>query len=271
MLNDWPSMANIGLAKSGYILTIIPASESIVNSDLLFKQMQIKRLAHKGLYPVSFTLWNTCTYNVLITSDDDYIQRSPTTIYVVNAPVGPTARSGLKKIIAGDSFTIKIQAKDTRQTSVRCIISSAFVTSFFQEVQLIQIFTSLLFTLKFRGQSSSAIIPRFIFYLDHKTYLNNLKTFSISNSFRILNNLDVTLEDSSLMIEISSFQLSFVSSYSALHGSLPLVLSNNTGISIFQLISGDAPYRLTIQLISSMYAMINNSTPIFIQLDLKQQ
>ena len=97
-----------------------------------------------------------------ITNNGVHIAGSPTSIFVSNAPVDPTASfaygPGLMTGIAGQQAELFIQAKDTRQTEIQNIITSAFVTEFTQEVQEMNIWgTATSFFLIFRGHSTDTL------------------------------------------------------------------------------------------------------------------
>jgi hypothetical protein len=123
MLNVWQSMPPSGLATGSQLKVLAPASGSLPAT--FFNTLSIVRPASLGVYPVSFTLWNTgntlpvtshftlfllqllytsrsglcsnyCivlagTYNVSISNNGVDIQGSPTSIAISNAPVDPTS------------------------------------------------------------------------------------------------------------------------------------------------------------------------------------
>jgi len=141
MLNVWQSRAATGPAIPMQILTLVPPTST--TGVAFYNTMSLNRPAQQGWYPVSFTLWTTGTYQVRITSNGIDIQGSPTTIFVSNAPVDPTASfttgQGLIGGIAGNQIALQIQAKDTRQAEVQYIISNAYVTPYTPEIQTISL------------------------------------------------------------------------------------------------------------------------------------
>lgn len=133
-------------------LALLPPS---TNDLTYFNLMSLARPAQAGVYPVSYTLWQTGSYLVRITSGGVDIQGSPAVIAVSNAPVDATASTsfGPATGLAGSPMTVNIQAKDARQTEVQYIISSAEVGGYVNEVQQVSFTAPGTYTVTFRGQS----------------------------------------------------------------------------------------------------------------------
>ena len=157
MLNVWQSRPPSG-GDTDLRLGLVKPSHG---SDDFFNELYISRPANRGVYPVSFTLWHTGTYDVRISHNGVDIAGSPTTIFVSNAPVDPTASlttgSGLVGGEAGVPIEVFVQAKDSRQTEIQNLVSNAFVTDYTFEIQSIT-FASGTFQLTFRGQSTGDVV-----------------------------------------------------------------------------------------------------------------
>jgi hypothetical protein len=256
MLNVWQSMPPSGPA-TGQQLTLLPSS--LQSAQTFFQYLTITRPGKKGIYPVSYTLWNTGTYNVRITNNNIDIQGSPCTLFVQNAPVDPTSSiafgKGLIGGVAGEQLSITIQAKDTRQYSIQYLTTLASVVSYTSQIQSLNIPISNPITLSFRGQSLPSA-QNIGTYNDLKTQLTNLGTLG---SFTLLDPA-TNAPPSSLSSSIAGKTVWV--RFDSLVGSLPLI-SGASPSSIIQ--PGDAPYRSAVQVIQCKKAL--SETIITITLD----
>ena len=243
MLDDWQSTP----------LSVLPPSSGVGLG--FFDTLQIVRPASKGVYPVSFTLWNTGTYAVSITSNGIDIQGSPSTTLVSDAPVDPTASiatgNGLVGGFAGQSLTVQIQARDTRQLAVQYLTSSAAIVPYVQEVQSIQLASSAAFTLTFRGATTATITPSLTTYGTLKHILVSIGTLGGASSFSILDSSSNVLDSSSAAITSTAlFYISFAGTQPSLFGSLPVIVASSSSVAISRSVLGDAPFRYEVQVVS---------------------
>ena len=121
MLDVWQSSPPSGPPTGMQLQVATPSN----NADPFFLSLTLSKLANRGVYPVTFTLWITGSYTVHITSNGQDILGSPLTTFVSNSDVDPTASiaygPGLSVGTAGVSSLIYIQARDTRLPQVEYI------------------------------------------------------------------------------------------------------------------------------------------------------
>ena len=258
MLNVWQSMPPSGPA-TGAQLTLVPPT-GYVASDALYDRMVIERPAHRGIYPVSFTLWQTGTYTVRITNNGMDIQGSPATIFVKNAPVDPTSSiaygKGLVGGIAGEQLTVTIQAKDTRQPAIQYITTMASVVPYVGEIQQVTLPSSGAFTLSFRGRTTSSLT---IGTSTYATLTSALSALNTMGTFSVLTTSGGAITAGTLGAS-ASFWVSFTGpSTPPLVGPLPAI-SGSAGVVVSKVRVGDAPYRKEVQVVKCYSASTVTAT-----------
>jgi len=240
-------MLDVWSTESGKLRIVSPVNST---SDAFYPTLSLTRPASNGVYPASFTLWNIGAYTVRISNSGRDIQGSPATIYVVNAPVDPTASvatgDGLVGGVAGDPLTVYIQSRDTRQTSIQYLSMKASVVPYTAEVQklFIGVSTGSSFTLTFRGSTSSSIVVGTTSLTTLSSYLSAMATL---DSFTILypsgpaNMNDLVTYGTTLYIRFDGPDVV---------GSLPLLQSSASTVLIGKVVDGDAPFRRAVQVVT---------------------
>ena len=241
MLNIWSSRPPAGLPNGGQLTVLAPMS----GSKAFFNSLSIFRPHPRGIYPVSFPLWTLGKYDVRISNNGIDIAGSPTSIIVTNAPVDPTASvvfgSGLHGGVAGDQLTVYVQAKDTRQTEVQSISTSAFVTNFVLEIQQITIQPSAsdsYFKLNFAGNSIDFTVSSSI-YSDITAGLTKLNI----GTFTITDQNGASISSSKTLSAGDIIQIHFATT-----GNIPELVSSAPSVAtVTEIRPGDAPFRKEIQ------------------------
>ncbi|CAM6003542.1 unnamed protein product, partial [Sphagnum balticum] len=255
MLDVWQSEASVGPSIIGKRLTIAPPTYTSFGAALgFFNSLHLSRPAAFGIYPVSFTLWQTGLYTVRISSNGIDIQGSPTSVLVRNGPVDSTSSvafgNGLTGGVAGSSLSVFIQVKDTRQTEIQYVTTTAVIVPYVQAVQTVQISGGAQFSLGFRGASTPIITPGITTYLELKEYLVSISTLGNAESFSLFDELGSTLDNISSPISSTSiFDISFAGTKPQLFGSLPLLTSTSSSVSVASKVVGDAPFRYEVKVI----------------------
>lgn len=239
MLNVWQSEAATGPSLVGQRLTILPP---VYGSNQFYSLLSRVRPANQGVYPVSFTLWHTGTYAVRITNNGVDIFGSPTSIFVSNAPVDPTASlsAGASGGTAGVPITVAIQAKDTRQTEIQYVLSSATVSAFTTAIQSVTLPAGTAqFQLSFRGQSVT-INP-------------GTSAYSVIASLTTLGTVTFTTATGTAITTSTKIlpSASFLITFSSLVGPLPLLVASSATVLISHSQIGDAPFRSEVKVIKT--------------------
>jgi hypothetical protein len=238
-------------------LRILPATNSAAFM-WLYNLMHISYPASRGIYPVSFTLWNVGSYLVRITSNDIDIQGSPLTIEVSNADVDPSSSlaygNGLTGGVAGVPLEVFIQAKDTRQTAVQYFMPIADIVDYSPEVQDMVITGatgSSTFTVSFRGVTSSTLTIGTSTVQSLLTALQNMKTmgnFTLSNREGQV----ITSTSSPSLSTVLSNAVAVQMTFSSLVGPLSLMSSSSRFVVISRYAVGDAPFRKPVQVLKCL-------------------
>jgi hypothetical protein len=241
MLDVWQSRPPSG-AATGYQLQVqVP-----IGTGLLVGTYALSRPAQAGVYPISFTLWNTGSYDASVTSNGVHVQGSPCSITVINAPVDPTSSLaygiGLVGGIAGEQIAVEIQAKDERQTSIQYITSMADVADFVAEEQKIAFSTTATeFTLSFRGSTTTSLTVGTSTVLALKTAIARVLSEAVI----------VYAVDGSIALDADVLIVGEVSvEFAEVLGDVPLMVSSDATVTVTETIKGYAPFRQTVQVVT---------------------
>ena len=262
MLNVWQSMPPSGPSTGKQLSLVQPTGYS--SSDAFYDALSIVRPASRGIYPLTFTLWQTGTYSVKISNNGQDITGSPTTIFVENAPVDPTSSiaygQGLLGGIAGEQIEITIQAKDTRQTAIQYITTSAELVDYVDEVQSIAVGVANgnTFELSFRGRTTGSFTVGTSTYADVATELDALGTVG---SYSLQTDTGADIEPTDTVVNGATFRIKFEGSSLAdgssdanIVGPLPAIVPSSSSVEVTRIIPGDAPFRKPVQAVQCFSA-----------------
>ncbi|KAF4031960.1 Fibronectin type III domain [Phytophthora infestans] len=218
--------------------------------------------AASGVYPVWYTPHYAGSYTVAVTTwdRDTHVKGSPFTVQVADgATHGPSTLTATGDwrtenysvaaqqmvIEAGKPLSFQVQLKDTRRLEQQAIRLRAVVLAPVQEVQRVLV-DATPFTLSFRGSPATASLTTSSSFGSIRAALEALSTISSGG-------VTVTPENPADMTAVVTH--AFLVTFTKATGSLPLLVSPNSGATVTPLVRGAVSVRQEMQILTCTSAV----------------
>eukprot|EP00970_Alexandrium_tamarense_P002964 scaffold427_cov103-Alexandrium_tamarense.AAC.19 len=213
-------------------LAVLPGSDGFSSvSDL----MTVNKEALDGVYPIHYTLWEKGTHEMSVFSGTTLVSGGSYMVDVVNGTPQASSSSasgiGLEVGTAGETAVFEVQVRDQRQSEVQSIMASGTVIQFIDEVQRIQVATSVgdTFQLQFRGQQTTPLEVGLSTLDDLVDALQELAT---------IGKVDVSSDGTIVIQNGDSINVTFLTE----RGGLDSMESSGLEV-VTRIVEGEAPYR----------------------------